>query len=80
MDRQPDRLVPLDEAAPLMGTSAASIRSARKNRTLVLPIVKTGPRSLTVRQSDIEAVVAGAKPVFESRKAAARRIVDAGGE
>lgn len=74
MEKQPDRLVPIDEAAPLMGTSVGSIRSARKNRTLVLPIVKTGPRSLTVRQSDIDAVISGVKVIFESRKAAAKRI------
>lgn len=63
-----------------MGTTAASIRSARKRGTLVLHIVKTGPRSLTVRQSDIDAVVAGSQQIFSSRKAAAKRVTDSEGE
>jgi hypothetical protein len=75
-----DRLVRLEEAAAMMGVPTDALRSARKRGTLILPIVKIGPRVLTVRQSDIDAVIAGEKMVFESRKAAAKRLIKAEGE
>lgn len=76
----PDRLVPIEHAAPLMGTNAESMRAARKRGTLSLTIVKTGPRCLTVRQSDIDAVIAGTKVIYESRKVAAKRLIKPEGE
>lgn len=71
-----DKLVRLEDAAALMGVPADTLRSARKRGTLVLPVVKIGPRILTVRQSDIDAVIAGEKVVIEGRKSAAKRILD----
>lgn len=68
-----DRLVRLDEAAEQIAIPVGTLRSARKQGRLLLPIVKVGPRVLAVRQSDIDAVVAGQKPVMEERKAAAKR-------
>lgn len=73
-----DRLIRLEAAAEILGVPVITLRSARKRGTLVLPIVKIAPRVLTVRQSDLDAVIAGKATIIETRKALARRLV--GGE
>lgn len=83
MSYQPDgkdKLVRLEDAAFMIGVPADTLRSARKRGTLVLPIVKIGPRLLTVRQSDIDAVIAGERVVIEGRKSAAKRLIESEGK
>lgn len=75
-----DRLVRLDEAAEIIAIPIGSIRSARKRGTLRLPIVKTGPRTLSVRQSDIDEVIAGRLVPIVGRKVAAKRLIESEGE
>ena len=70
-----DRLIRLEEAAEQIAIPVGTLRSARKQGRLLLPIVKVAPRVLAVRQSDIDAVVSGEKPAMENRKSATRRML-----
>ena len=69
-----DSLVRLEAAATLLAIPAATLRQAKKQGRLLLPIIRVGPRTFCFRASVLQEVLDGKRMVMGPTAAAAAKL------